>query len=263
MKRHRNQKIIFTLFNQRVTGASFGERSSIGAEEQIHGDNLFTVDTEKLKVLDDLNHPLSGVFDTEEKLDNKVDRVSGVRLSANFHNYGKVLIETYEEFPLIIFNESEMSLTLEEITGLPANGFTLRHPPVLPVTIPPKGSQFLQVLFIPEAEGEKTAILSLTLGNRQRHTLQVILTGTAIKLYFFVGEIQQGRGFRKMIGWAKLGRGEVCPGCKIGEVKRLAPHIWMRLIPRAGHFACRKCGTRFLTIYKWGKVLFQGQNIRR
>ena len=78
-----------------------------------------------------------------------------------------------------------------------------------------------------------------------------------------MGEILQVSGFRKMIGWAKLGRGDVCPCCKVGEVERVAPHVLIRLIAMAGHFACKKCGARLLTIYKWGKVIVQGQNIRR
>lgn len=263
MKRHRNQKPIFTLFNQRVTGSSLEKSSRISPKEQLHGGKLFNEDTAEMKVLAELNDPLSILLDMDQKLNIKVNNFPGIRLSTNFHDYGKVLIGTFEKFHLIIFNESELGLTLEEITGLPSNGFTLCHPPVLPVTIPPNGSQFLQVLFIPEAEGEKTAILSLTIGNRQRHTLQVILTGTAIKLYFLRGEILQVRGFRKIIGWAKLGKSEVCPCCKIGEVERVVPHVLIRLIPKAGHFACKKCGARFLTIYKWGKVIVQGQNIRK
>ena len=256
MKRNKNQKTIYTSFNQRVTAAFLEINCSISPKEQVYGDNLFNLNSSELTLLDDLNYPLSTHFDTNEKVNDKGDSFPSIRLSSDFHNFGEVLIDTFEEFYLSIINENKLSVTLKEINGLPANGFTLCQPPAFPATIPPKGSQFLRVLFSPETEGEKTAILSLTIDNHQTYTLQVKLTGIAIKAYFLMVGSLQVRGFGKKAVWANLGRGEVCPCCKIGEVGRVTSHIWMRLIPLAGHFACRKCGARFLTIYKWGKVLF-------
>jgi hypothetical protein len=261
MKRNKNQKPIFTSFNRRVINRSLDVNSHISPKDQLHGGNLFHADMSELRLLDDNDNIVLNTFDSDKEINNNPDHFSGLRLSSDFYDFGDVLIDTFEEFYLIIFNENNTSCTLNEITGLPANGFTLYQSPLLPATIPPKGSQFLRVLFSPETEGGKTSILSLTMDSHQRYTLQVKLTGTAVKNYFLVFGSLQGHGFGKMGGWVNLGRGQVCPSCTTGEVTRVTPHFWMRLLPWAGHFACRQCGARFLTFYKWGKVLSQGQNM--
>jgi hypothetical protein len=50
---------------------------------------------------------------------------------------------------------------------------------------------------------------------------------------------------------AKLNKGDICPGCREGEVRRVRRHAWMRWLPRSKCYRCDDCKTRFLTICGW------------
>jgi hypothetical protein len=199
--------------------------------------------------------------DEDQQIDEQLTDSEGVRLSADNHYYGELVIGTFQEFVLTIFNASNVPLTIERIEGLPSKEFKLSTPPVLPVTLPPNGSQFLTVIFIPLNEGKKNLTFSIAVKNHQQRLFNVSLSGTAVKGYLLPPDVINLRGFRKLISFAKLGRGEVCPCCDQGEVARRKPRVWMRLIPGSQHFECWVCGARFLTIGNRGKILFKGSNI--
>ncbi len=104
-----------------------------------------------------------------------------VRLSDESHDYGWVFIGEAEEWKLVVQNEGDRECMILELSGLPANGFSLLDPPLLPQTIPPHGAQTLLVRFTPDSSGKKTATLTITLYEQDRNILDVFLHGTGIK----------------------------------------------------------------------------------
>jgi hypothetical protein len=197
----------------------------------------------------------------DQQLHEQVTDLEGVHLSADHHDYGELVIGTSQQFVLTIFNESYLPFALERIEGLPTQEFTLSNPPALPVTLPPKGSQFLTVIFLPLTAGEKHLTFFLAVKNHPQKLFKVSLTGTAVKGYFLPAAGINQHSFSKLIGYAKLGPGKVCPCCHQGEVASEKPRLWMRLVPGSRHFKCWLCGARFLTIGDKGKILFKGGHI--
>jgi len=174
----------------------------------------------------------------------------GIRLSAENYDYGEIVIGSFQQFVLTIFNESNVPVNIERIAGLPARDFKLSNPPVMPFTIPPNGSQFLTVIFTPLTAGEKNLTFSLTVKNHQQKLVHISLRGTAlagVKGYFLPPD--------QLTGFAKLSGGKVCPCCHQGEVAKEKPRGWMRLVPAGRYFKCWVCGARFLTIGDKGKIL--------
>jgi hypothetical protein len=193
--------------------------------------------------------------DEDQQLPEQATDLEGVRFSADNHDFGELVIGTFQQFVLTIFNERNAPLTIEKIGGLPTKEFKLSNPPALPVTLPPHGSQFFTVIFIPLTAGEKHLTFSLAVKDRQQKLFTVSVSGTAVKGYLLPPDVINVRGFRKLLAFAPLGRGEVCPCCEQGEVTRVRPRLWMRLIPGSQHFECRVCGARFWTIGNRGKVI--------
>jgi formylglycine-generating enzyme required for sulfatase activity len=103
-----------------------------------------------------------------------------VRLSAESYNYGAILLGNSQDWVLVVHNDGGRESTILALEGLPAQGFSLPDPPVLPQTIPPQGSQALSIRFAPDSGGEKAAALTMTAWTQDEQILEVPLRGTGI-----------------------------------------------------------------------------------
>ncbi|MGA9756158.1 MAG: hypothetical protein WBV23_13565 [Desulfobaccales bacterium] len=103
-----------------------------------------------------------------------------VRLSAESHDYGPILLGNSQDWVLVIHNDGGREGTILTLEGLPAQGFSLPDPPVLLQMIPPQGSQALAIRFAPVSVGEKAATLTMTVLVQDEQILEVPLRGMGI-----------------------------------------------------------------------------------
>ena len=109
-----------------------------------------------------------------------------VRLSAECYDFGQVLMGAHEDRLIPIYNDGEGEIVIEGLTGLPSKGFSLVEPPVIPQSIPPRGSMDLTVRFTPEKVGKKAIALSIATRGMKATVPRVQLMGMA------TGVIQAG-----------------------------------------------------------------------
>jgi formylglycine-generating enzyme required for sulfatase activity len=103
-----------------------------------------------------------------------------VRLSAESCDYGDLLPGTSQDWVLVVHNDGAQEATILGLEGLPAQGFNLADPPVLPQKIPPQRAQALSIRFAPDSGGEKAATLTMTIWTQDEQILKVPLRGTGI-----------------------------------------------------------------------------------
>jgi formylglycine-generating enzyme required for sulfatase activity len=105
-----------------------------------------------------------------------------LRLTADSHNFGRLLIGQGEGWDLIIYNDGDSDLAITGLDGLPAHGFKLSPPPLLPLVIPGQGLVHIPIQFIPPKGGEKRARLLVHSGQPAAPISEIALAGTAVEV---------------------------------------------------------------------------------
>ena len=104
-----------------------------------------------------------------------------IRLSRASHNFGEVCVGDYEFWILALHNEGESDGIINDISWLPLMGFSLLELPVLPIAIPPHGTQVITVRYAPDLGGNKSAAnLSITTNDPVFSIQKVLLTGIGV-----------------------------------------------------------------------------------
>ncbi len=105
-----------------------------------------------------------------------------VRLSAESYDYGAIVLGDFLDWVVTAHNHRERECTILSLEGLPAQGFSLPDPPVLPQKIPPQGSLALSIRFAPDSEGKKAATLTITVWAEDEQILELPLRGCTLRL---------------------------------------------------------------------------------
>ena len=106
---------------------------------------------------------------------------AAMRLSRASHDFGEVSVGDEEYWLLALHNEEEKEGIINDIIGLPSEGFSLFEPPTLPFTLPPHGSRIIIVRYAPDLAGNKSvASLSITTNDPYFPVQKVLLTGTGV-----------------------------------------------------------------------------------
>jgi formylglycine-generating enzyme required for sulfatase activity len=105
-----------------------------------------------------------------------------LRLAAVQHNFGQLLVGQSENWELSAYNEGDDELLITGLDGLPTNGFKLITPPLLPVTIMPRGKMNLTIQFAPASGGVQQARLRFCSEAMKSAFPEITLLGTGIRV---------------------------------------------------------------------------------
>jgi hypothetical protein len=103
-----------------------------------------------------------------------------IRLSSTSYHFGEVGVGKYEFWILSLHNQGENEAIIRDVSGLPANGFSVLELD-LPFTIPPHETRVITVKYAPDQTGtEAAASLSITTNDPNFPIQTVLLTGIGI-----------------------------------------------------------------------------------
>jgi hypothetical protein len=74
--------------------------------------------------------------------------------AATSHDFGRLSVGQSETWEISATNPGSADLFVTGLDGFPSGGFRLVKPPLLPVTIPPRGALNLAIEFAPDSGGE-------------------------------------------------------------------------------------------------------------
>ncbi len=103
-----------------------------------------------------------------------------VRLTEDSHDFGHLIVGQSKDWEILIHNDGDAQLAVAGLDGLPAQGFKLAPPPLLPLIISGHGQVRLNIQFVPEQGGEKRARLLVRTDQPAAPVTEVGLTGMAI-----------------------------------------------------------------------------------
>jgi formylglycine-generating enzyme required for sulfatase activity len=105
-----------------------------------------------------------------------------LKLASTAHNFGRLLIGESKTWKLCILNEGGGGLVVSGLEGLPANGFKLATPPLLPLEIRPQEALNLDIEFAPNLSGGKSAKLLVHCEPGNFLFSEVALQGTGVEV---------------------------------------------------------------------------------
>lgn len=112
--------------------------------------------------------------------------VPDIRVSESFYDYNSVVVGSYEDWILTIYNDGGANLSITDFNGLEASDFNLVGPPSLPFTIEPNESNDLTVRFTPSSGDTKNATLSIANDDPDENPIDVSLVGIGVPSVLYV-----------------------------------------------------------------------------